>query len=81
MAVSQTEFRQDDLEFTLAARHWSHIVQHGDFEMYRKEFEKTQAFFSPMFPEANRRGNEMIKLILSRDRMQAEDSGKSDSTS
>lgn len=57
-------FRRDDLEFVIAARSWSDIVHHGDFELYKTTFEKTQTFFAPMFPEANRLGNEMIKNIL-----------------
>lgn len=57
-------FRRDDMEFVIAARTWSDIVHHGDFDLYRRTFEKTQKFFKPMFEEANKIGNEMIKTIL-----------------
>ncbi|KAH3902251.1 probable Prephenate dehydrogenase [NADP(+)] [Saccharomycodes ludwigii] len=63
-SLNTYSFRGDDLEFVIAARNWSQIVSHGDFELYRKTFEETQKFFEPMFPEANRIGNEMIKTIL-----------------
>lgn len=65
-AIDDTIFRPDDLEFTLAARNWSKIVMHGDFELYRKEFEEIQTFFAPMFPEAVALGNSMIKTIQDR---------------
>ncbi|KAH3682060.1 hypothetical protein WICPIJ_006974, partial [Wickerhamomyces pijperi] len=65
-AISATEFRFDDLEFTIAARGWSDIIAFGDFKLYQKEFEKTQDFFSPMLNEANALGNEMIRVILNK---------------
>jgi len=65
-AITNTEFRHDDLEFIIAARNWSQIVSNGDFSGYKREFEKTQEFFKPMLPEANRLGNEMAKKILER---------------
>lgn len=63
-ATSENSFRGDDLEFCLAARTWSDIVSHGDFKLYKSNFERTQAYFAPMFPEANKIGNEMISTIL-----------------
>ncbi|CDK24089.1 unnamed protein product [Kuraishia capsulata CBS 1993] len=66
VGISQTEFREDDLEFTLAARSWHSIISFGSFDLYRQQFERTQKFFSPMLPEANKLGNEMIKTILER---------------
>lgn len=66
VAATDTSFRQDDLHFTLAAETWAKIIKFGNFALYRDEFEKTQAFFQPMFPEANAIGNEMIKIILER---------------
>ncbi|ODQ80830.1 hypothetical protein BABINDRAFT_161035 [Babjeviella inositovora NRRL Y-12698] len=66
VAVSDVTFRNDDLEFTLAARQWSSIVSFGDSKLYQKVFERTQEFFRPMFPEATKLGNEMISTILKR---------------
>ncbi|CUM62994.1 uncharacterized protein PRCAT00000555001 [Priceomyces carsonii] len=66
VAISDPSFRHDDLEFTIAARNWSSIISFGNFDLYRKEFEETQEFFKPKFPEANAMGNEMIKTILQR---------------
>lgn len=63
-AISDTRFRADDLEFTLATRTWSSIVSHEDYGLYKKEFEQTQDFFKMKFLDANRVGNEMIKTIL-----------------
>lgn len=68
VAVSDTLFRQDDLEFTLAARHWLSIVLFGNFDLYRRQFEQTQRFFHPKLAEANALGNEMIKTILEREK-------------
>ncbi|CCF59246.1 hypothetical protein KAFR_0G02120 [Kazachstania africana CBS 2517] len=58
-------FRRDDLEFIVAARKWSSIVSFQSFDLYKKQFETTQEFFQPMFSEANKIGNEMVKTILS----------------
>ncbi|KAI5965763.1 TYR1 [Candida pseudojiufengensis] len=66
VAATDTSFRQDDLHFTLAAESWAKIIKFGNFNLYKDEFEKTQAFFQPMFQEANAIGNEMIKTILER---------------
>jgi prephenate dehydrogenase (NADP+) len=32
-------------------------------EAYREKFEKIQTYFAPLFPEASKVGNEMIKTI------------------
>lgn len=66
VAINDITFRQDDLQFTMASREWSNVVSYGDFNLYQKKFENTQAFFAPMFPEATKKGNEMIKTILQR---------------
>lgn len=65
-SIDENSFRNDDLEFTIAARSWSNIVSFGSFELYKREFEATQRFFSPMLPEANALGNEMIKTIFNK---------------
>lgn len=64
-ALNHEAFRQDDLEFTVAARSWSKIISRGSFDLYQKEFEETQAYFSPRLSEAVALGNEMINTILS----------------
>ncbi|QPG74518.1 prephenate dehydrogenase (NADP(+)) [Brettanomyces nanus] len=66
VAVDNTDFRQDDLNFVLAAKEWSSTVSYGDYNLYRIRFEKTQKYFEHMFPEANKVGNEMIRMILKR---------------
>lgn len=66
VAVNDTSFRQDDLEFTIAAEKWSSIISFGNFDLYQKTFEDTQKFFEHKFQEANVIGNEMIKTILLR---------------
>ncbi|OVF10068.1 putative prephenate dehydrogenase (NADP(+)) [Clavispora lusitaniae] len=66
VALSDTAFRHDDLEFTFAARSWADIIARGDYRLYQQKFEETQRFFAPKFAEANAIGNEMIKTILSR---------------
>ncbi|ODV59810.1 prephenate dehydrogenase (NADP(+)) [Ascoidea rubescens DSM 1968] len=65
-AITETSFRSDDLEFVIAARNWSRIVRHKSFELYQKEFEKTQDFFKDNQDEANKIGNEMFRVILQR---------------
>ncbi|KAK9465733.1 hypothetical protein V1512DRAFT_248782 [Lipomyces arxii] len=64
VALENDTFRADDLEFTVAARSWSEIITFGDFNLYRRKFESTQAFFSPRFADATKLGNEMIKTIF-----------------
>lgn len=62
-AALDESFRKDDLEFVISAREWSSIVSFSNFDLYRRQFEEIQKFFQPMFPEANRIGNEMLKTI------------------
>jgi len=61
-------FREDDLEFTFAARAWSDTVESKQFEMYKRRFEGTQKFFEERgrLKEAVSVGNRMIKTILQR---------------
>lgn len=66
VAIANTAFRQDDLQFTMASREWSNIISYGDFNLYKQHFETTQRFFEPMFPEATKVGNAMIKTINQR---------------
>ncbi|VEU20161.1 DEKNAAC101004 [Brettanomyces naardenensis] len=66
VAVDNTDFRQDDLNFVMAAKHWSIIVGYGDYNLYKTRFEETQKYFEHMYGEANKVGNEMIKTILKR---------------
>lgn len=73
VAVSDSMFRHDDLEFTFAARRWAEIIARGDYRMYQATFEETQQFFMPMMAEANALGNEMIKTILERVRERGEE--------
>ena len=63
-AIEDRTFRDDDLEFTFAARAWSECVSFGDFQSYRDRFERIQEYFRPRFSEATRVGNEMIKVIF-----------------
>lgn len=72
VACEDVNFRQDDLQFTMASREWANVVSYGDFVQYRDKFEKTQAFFQHMFPEATKVGNEMIKTILERVKQRAD---------
>ncbi|EWC44440.1 putative prephenate dehydrogenase [Drechslerella stenobrocha 248] len=67
-AMEDDAFRMDDLEFTFAARGWSDAVGFGDFEGYRKRFEKVQTYFAPRVAEATRLGNEMIAKIFEKTR-------------
>ena len=63
-ALFDTWHRADDLEFVIAARGWSQCVSFGSFEVYRRRFEETRAFFEGRFEEAGRVGDEMIKAIM-----------------
>ncbi|KAL4398775.1 prephenate dehydrogenase (NADP(+)) [Malassezia pachydermatis] len=62
-AVYDSSFRSDDLEFVVASRGWSQAVQFGNFELYRRRFEATRAFFEPRLAEANQVGAAMLKLL------------------
>lgn len=66
VAINDSAFRSDDLEFTIAARKWASIIAFGNFDLYKKNFVETQAFFTSKVQEANVIGNEMIKTILQR---------------
>ncbi|OBA22257.1 Prephenate dehydrogenase [Metschnikowia bicuspidata var. bicuspidata NRRL YB-4993] len=72
-AIHDTSFRHDDLEFTFAARRWAEIIARGDYRLYENSFVEAQEFFSPMIPEANAIGNEMIRTILERVRQRGEE--------
>lgn len=63
-AVEDTTFRAEDLEFTFAARDWSQRVLLGNMEGYREKFEGIQEYFRPMFDDASKVGNEMIRTLL-----------------
>ncbi|KAK9471373.1 uncharacterized protein V1510DRAFT_368180 [Dipodascopsis tothii] len=64
VAINNNSFRADDLEFTIAARSWSDIINSGNFVSYKAFFEKVQDYFAPRFPEATKLGNAMIKTIF-----------------
>lgn len=66
VACQDPTFRHDDLEFVVAARSWSDLVTSGNYELYKNKFQDIQEFFSPKFVDANKVGNEMIKIILQR---------------
>lgn len=66
VAIADTSFRQDDMEFVIASRRWADIITRGDYRLYQDVFEDTQEFFRPMIADANRVGNEMIKTILAK---------------
>ncbi|KDR77932.1 hypothetical protein GALMADRAFT_244898 [Galerina marginata CBS 339.88] len=63
-ALFDTWHRGDDLEFVCAARGWSQCVSFRSFEVYRKRFEETRAFFEGRFGEAGRVGAEMIQAVM-----------------
>ncbi|THU84230.1 Prephenate dehydrogenase [Dendrothele bispora CBS 962.96] len=63
-AIYDTWHRSDDLEFVVAARGWSQCVSFGSFEVYRKRFEETRAFFEGRFEEAGKLGSDMIKEVM-----------------
>ncbi|KIM31752.1 hypothetical protein M408DRAFT_14886 [Serendipita vermifera MAFF 305830] len=63
-ALWDTTHRSDDMEFIVAARGWSQCVSFGSFELYRRRFEETAAFFQPRFAEAQAVAARMITAIL-----------------
>ncbi|XXH04561.1 alpha tubulin suppressor [Hypoxylon texense] len=64
IAVADSTFRSDDLEFTFAARGWAECVGLGHFDTWRERFVVTQKFFEPRFPGAIEVGNAMVKAVL-----------------
>ena len=64
--VYDVSFRADDLEFVVAARGWAQAVQFGGFDVYRRRFEMTRAFFEPRLAEANKVGAEMLRVVSMR---------------
>lgn len=73
-AINDTWHRSDDLEFVVAARGWSQCVSFRSFEVFRKRFEETRAFFESRFKEGNRLGVEMVKTIMEMERQGEEGS-------
>jgi prephenate dehydrogenase (NADP+) len=65
-ALHDVSHRSDDLEFVVAARGWSQCVRFGNFELYKRRFVETAAFFESRFEEANRSGESMIRAIMDR---------------
>lgn len=63
-ALWDTTHRSDDLEFIVAARGWSQCVSFGNFDLYRRRFEKTASFFKPRFAQAQTLASKMITAIL-----------------
>lgn len=63
-AVHDVSHRSDDLEFVVAARGWSQCVSFGSFELYRRRFEQTAAFFESRFEDATVVGSAMIQAIM-----------------
>lgn len=63
-ACRDSRYRSDDLEFVVAARGWSQCVSFGSFELYRRRFETTRAFFESRFEEADALGSAMIQAIM-----------------
>ena len=63
-ALFDTWHRSDDLEFVVAARGWSQCISFGNFEVYKRRFEKTRKFFEGRFEEARIVGSEMIKAVM-----------------
>ncbi|KAK6207264.1 prephenate dehydrogenase (NADP(+)) [Pestalotiopsis sp. IQ-011] len=68
VAVEDTSFRSDDLEFTFAARGWAECVSLGHFETWKERFVATQRFFEPRFAGAIEVGNEMLRVLAKRRR-------------
>ncbi|HLD49137.1 MAG TPA: prephenate dehydrogenase, partial [archaeon] len=55
--------RGDDLEFHTAVREWSKIIENGDSEGYKKQFEETKAFFADRLEEGMKKSDELIKML------------------
>jgi prephenate dehydrogenase (NADP+) len=62
-ALYDTLHRSDDLEFVIAARGWSQSVSFGNFDLYKRRFQKTKEFFESRFEAANKVGGKMIQAV------------------
>ena len=71
-AVEDLTYRDDDLEFTFAARAWAECVSLGHFETWEKRFVSTQEFFKPRFAEAKKVGDGMMKIVLESEKAREE---------
>jgi prephenate dehydrogenase (NADP+) len=56
-AIHDLSLCRDDVEFVIAARGWSHCVSFG-FELYRRRFTETRAFFESRFDEVTLLGSQ-----------------------
>ncbi|KAJ7074139.1 hypothetical protein C8F01DRAFT_970209 [Mycena amicta] len=79
-ALYDTWHRQDDLEFVVAARGWSQCVSFGSFDLYRRRFDETRAFFESRFEEAGVLGGEMINAIMESEKEREAEAQKSPRT-
>ena len=62
-ALFDKKIRGDDLEFHTAVREWSKIIENGDSEGYKKQFEETKAFFADRLEEGMKKSDELIKML------------------
>jgi prephenate dehydrogenase (NADP+) len=64
-ALYDKGIRGDDLEFHTAVREWAKIIDHGNAEGYRQQFDETRDFFMDRIPEGMKRSNDLIKRLAS----------------
>ena len=62
-ALFDKGIRGDDLEFHTAVREWASIIEHGDINGYKKQFDDTKVFFKDRLAEAKQRSSELIKQL------------------
>ncbi|MGI4749323.1 MAG: prephenate dehydrogenase/arogenate dehydrogenase family protein [Janthinobacterium lividum] len=63
-ALYDKSIRGDDLEFHSAVRDWSAIINYGDIEGYKLQFNHTQNFFKDRLEHGRQQSAEMIKRLM-----------------
>jgi prephenate dehydrogenase (NADP+) len=54
----------DNANVTLICQGWSDCVSFGDFASYQDRFEKIKSSFVSRFPDAKKKGDDMMRAIL-----------------
>lgn len=55
--------RGDDLEFHTAVSEWASLINHGDTEGYKQQFDITREFFKDRISEGMKRSDELMKRL------------------
>jgi prephenate dehydrogenase (NADP+) len=63
-AMTNTDIRGDDLQFTIAASSWANVIGHQSLQGYKEQFEEVQHFFGEeKLAHGKQKSDELIKRL------------------